>query len=209
MKSSSAWVCCTHWPRGHKSQLHAHVHVLNTCTCTPSCRFDAAADEDLKVFDELAGNEQQQEQEMGEEDDLMMVDEGRVTKNEKCPYTLVPVSAGGCQGGTVWAVLGRTLTRALAGACWAGEGSAAVGCVHPRLYSPPPSPHPPIPFSKPRSPRHTANSTMGHLVAHTRVLLLLLSTPCPWCCCCHPCRLRSSAIQWRTRWGSFTSEQPS
>lgn len=99
------------------------------------------------MFDELAGNEQQQEQEMGQEDDLMMVEEGRVTKNEKCPYTLVPVSAcEECQGGgTVGAAFGQDFRegfgRRMLGGCQAHVGRLKClllfGCVHACTPTPP------------------------------------------------------------------------
>lgn len=156
------------------------------------------------MFDELAGNEQQQEQEMGEEDDLMMVDEGRITKNEKCPYTLVPVSARGVSG---WHCLGRFGQdfgeEGFGGRMLGGRSVCCrlVVCMHACVYTP----HPSQQAAVSSAHSHQHNGTPGS--AHPSPAAA--STPCSLCCCCHPCRLRSSAIQWRTRWGSFTSEQPS
>jgi hypothetical protein len=135
-------------------------------------RFNAAADEDLKVFDEVAGNEQQQEQEMGEEDDLMMVDEGRVTKNEKCPYTLVPVR-GACQGADWcwwwwwWGVpFGRGRWRAL---CVEATGVAGQQLVCALVCL---SWHPPAALSSAHSQQHEGIPT---------------TPPTPDSFCCFPC----------------------
>lgn len=77
---------CSH---KHNLTITLSVQLSNFClNCL--CRFNAAGDPDLKMFDEVAGNEAE-EQEMGDDDDIIV--DSRVSKNEKCPYTLVPVSA--------------------------------------------------------------------------------------------------------------------
>jgi hypothetical protein len=71
-------------------------------------RFQAEADEDLKVFDEAAGIEQDQQQDDMDHDEDLVITNDRGFKNEKCPYTLVPVSVArlrfGCARGAVCAM---------------------------------------------------------------------------------------------------------
>jgi hypothetical protein len=77
------------------------------------CRFQAEADDDLKVYDEVAGIEQEQQQDEMDDDEDLIITNDRGFKNEKCPYTLVPVSVVmfGCAGvqSVPWAVLQRLL----------------------------------------------------------------------------------------------------
>lgn len=50
-------------------------------------------------MDEMAGKEQQQQEEIGDDEDFQMVDNASSFKNDKCPYTLKDVSVcvgGGC-----------------------------------------------------------------------------------------------------------------
>jgi hypothetical protein len=61
-------------------------------------RFDPEGDDDLKLLDEMAGKEQQPQEEIGDNEDFQMVDNASSFKNDKCPYTLkdVSVRGGGC-----------------------------------------------------------------------------------------------------------------
>jgi hypothetical protein len=42
----------------------------------------------------MAGKEQQQQEEIGDDEDFQMVDNASSFKNDKCPYTLKDVSGG-------------------------------------------------------------------------------------------------------------------
>jgi hypothetical protein len=65
--------------------------------CLFLCRFDPAADEDVREFDAATGVEAAQKQDLDEDEELMVV--GDVEKNDKCPYTKKDVRAGRGRGG--------------------------------------------------------------------------------------------------------------